>query len=126
MTIEANWEKLVWAEKPNGELLLSGLREKCPCITCHIRGEHSDLNCQCDGTGWVAKPVDMPLLLSEMRKAGFRWLATETGWGFLFGSEDYHLPELKTRPVRVVDSNDQAACVEAAWKAVEGRDGKAN
>ena len=144
MTTESGWRFLVEAQKPclgcvgckgsegiqalvpkvfntcNGTGLvpvLPGLRERCegcPKGVHHIRwfGE-----CLCEGKRWIAKPKDMPLLLSTMRKAGFALFVTALGWSFYLdniGDDRYPI-------VAVINNDNFAACVKAARLAVEAR-----
>lgn len=153
MAIEADWEYLAQAKKPcqcNCHIqlqhkhnatesccnctnavrpVLPGLSGECPIYVSHNLvveatgeltnpdGKHSP-RCFCHGTGRVPKPIDGFLLLAEMRKAGFKRVITDSTWSFY--------SELKRdASVEMLDTNDLAACVSAARKAVEARYGKA-
>ena len=152
MTIEANWQFLVEAQKQcptcsgagtygpvatpdencNGTGLvpvLPGLRKECSCF---LPPERIQGCTTCFGTSWVAKPPDMPLLQSEMRKAGFRPRigastnpitknqGTLDSFWFVWGIEQ-HETFGTTRDILIEGGDDFAACVRAARLAVEAK-----
>ena len=139
-TTERTWEKLVRAKmkcpdyyemKPgdggsctkdcphcNGTgsvPVLPGLREKCGG---QFAPPHSKECMNCHGAPWVAKPKDMPLLLAEMRRAGFERMDSNYMFSFYpsdgFGDDRYPV-------IEVTNGDDFAACVKAARLAVEAK-----
>lgn len=123
MTIDSDWQFLVGAQKPSGTGLvpvLPGLREKCEgCPECKgVHHDHWFAECRCKRKLWYAKPPDMLLLLSEMRKAGFERMDSNYMFSFYpsdgFGDDRYPV-------IEVTNGDDFAACVKAARLAVEAK-----